>query len=337
MATEHQFDLPVEKLLQSKLGESFTASIAEATFRKYQNTYEALSKYWRSIPASEPSLTDHSETHVVDVLTKIPNTHPNLDKYTGYELYLLAVAVLFHDTGNLFGRDDHQNKISEIFDAATNMNSYNATHNEEERRCIINIVSAHCGCATDGSTDTIAEKCSEPIFHGEHQVRLQELAAILRLTDEVCEGKHRTNAFLLNHGLITEPSTIYHQFSDSVTIRPQYQNRRIIIELLLDLGDLPRTARDKRKRIHEYLEFSANRISKLFNELQYASYYCRDYLIYDSVQSSLTCKRSSLRWDLASAGIELSTKILPQEYTRQRQSVLDRMNSTDLTAEIIAL
>ena len=34
---------------------------------------------------------------------------------TGLELYCLLTSILFHDTGNIIDREDHQRKISQIY------------------------------------------------------------------------------------------------------------------------------------------------------------------------------------------------------------------------------
>ena len=129
--------------------------------------------------------------------------------FTPLELYLLSVSILFHDVGNLHGRVDHHRKISSIYNACRHQEPRFNT----ERTAVLSIAGAHTGCTKDGSKDTLRD-----VYPGSFQgetIRGQELAAVLRLADELAEGPHRTSAYLLHHGGYKPASQIYHRYASA--------------------------------------------------------------------------------------------------------------------------
>ena len=165
------------------------------------------------IPAAEPNLTDHSENHLADVMKRARALiGEDVCYFDPLELYLLCISILFHDVGNLHGRGNHQNKIADIYNACRHQDHRFNT----ERTAVLSIAGAHTGFTRDGSKDTLREVYSFS-FRAE-TIRGQQVAAVLRLADELAEGPHRTSGYLLNSGGYAPASQIFHRYAPQLTI-----------------------------------------------------------------------------------------------------------------------
>ena len=159
-------------------------------------------------------LTDHGPDHIRtvvaragDLLAEPVSTYPQL---TAYEVYLLLMAIQFHDVGNVYGREAHEEKVGEI------MRRMGSLVGDEmvEKVAIKKIARAHGG-AVSGSRDTIVSlPRRDLILH--HPVRYQALAAILRLADELSDDSRRAARFLDVLDLIPAKSRVYHRYSESL-------------------------------------------------------------------------------------------------------------------------
>ena len=67
-----------------------------------------------AIMAGEGFLTDHGPKHIETVINRASWLlfHPveSYPQLSAYEVYILLMAIHFHDVGNIFGRDEHGNK-----------------------------------------------------------------------------------------------------------------------------------------------------------------------------------------------------------------------------------
>jgi len=223
----------------------------------------------KNIPRSEPDLTDHSEAHLADVMRRICDLIGSDDSYLSpHEFYLLGISVLFHDVGNLHGRKEHNKKIADIYNAARN----NEDRFHTERNAVLSIAGAHTGSTMSGNEDTV-KNVTILTFDGS-RIRGQELAALLRLGDELAEGPHRTSAYLLNHHSYKPENVIYHRYASSVEHRIDRVDGRIAITYTLDLelknGNLEVGNGIK---IDDMLRFCYARIVKLDLERRYCKFY----------------------------------------------------------------
>ena len=72
---------------------------------------------YQQIQGSQPNLSDHGPEHIANVLNNVGYLLSDSHKEHGLsatDLYILAMGVLFHDVGNLFGRIDHHKKVGQI-------------------------------------------------------------------------------------------------------------------------------------------------------------------------------------------------------------------------------
>jgi metal-dependent HD superfamily phosphatase/phosphodiesterase len=118
--------LPLEKRLSeaaSSLSGDFPTPQTDY-FKRYQSVKEWLCNHvYKNIGAALSTdggiYTDHGEDHFDEVIryaglmvgaeeqTCIP------DRLTPYEAYVLLMAILLHDAGNMFGRTGHEKKAYE--------------------------------------------------------------------------------------------------------------------------------------------------------------------------------------------------------------------------------
>ncbi len=227
----------------------------------------------KNIAGVEPQLSDHGPDHIKHVLDNVLSlisNDPLVHKLDGRELYLLALVVLFHDVGNLFGRQDHHNRIGEVYDWARGTDS----SVRQEKRLVIRAARAHTGVTKSGNRNTLAEIDPSDHFEGK-SVALRTIAATLRLADELAEGPQRTTEFFrINVGY--EPdSTKFHQYAASTRVSADRANGRIRLtyEIQLDDFELP----NKPSRVDDlsdFLTFVQHRIAKLDEERRYTRFYC---------------------------------------------------------------
>jgi hypothetical protein len=189
---------------------------------------------------------------------------------TPHELYILAVAILFHDVGNLHGREDHQKKIAGIYAKARGADA----RFRNERNCVLAIAGAHTGSTKDGSKNTIATLGR--LTYEAEPIRCQELAALLRLGDELAEGPHRTSAYLQNKGMYSDASAVFHAFANSVEYSIDRENpgriaMTITLEIQRDDHDLF-ASRDV--TLNRLLQLCYLRIVKVDQERRYCKYFC---------------------------------------------------------------
>ncbi|WP_178988497.1 hypothetical protein [Winogradskyella schleiferi] len=97
------------------------------------------------------------------------------------------------------------------------------------------------------------------------------MAAILRFSDELAEGKQRTCSFLLEKDLIEEESKVYHRYAQVTDIEIDRNLERISITYDINIpSDFNETAQAE---FRELMLFSYHRAVKLDIERRYTKYY----------------------------------------------------------------
>ncbi len=129
-------------------------------------------------------------------------------KLAPYEIYLLLLAIRFHDTGNIYGRDGHEKKILRVMSDIANAGLEDAV----ERRIIVKIAQAHGGLTSGGSKDTISEMEINTEHGSVSRIRLRKIAALVRIADEICENRNRAKPPVL----VKSRNEIYHKYAESI-------------------------------------------------------------------------------------------------------------------------
>jgi len=321
---------PFELLLKKRLG-----GLPEPSRTDLYTDYSAARRFVTEqitglIPAVEPNITDHSDRHLTEVMERARQLIGTSDDYfTPYELYLLAVSIMFHDVGNLHGREDHQAKVAQVYDSARKQEARFHT----ERNVLLAITGAHTGCAKDGSSDTLISVGRLSFLA--NPVRAQELAAVLRFADELSEGPHRTSAYLLNRGMYKPDSRIFHKYASVSDYAVDPALGRIAITYSLDIE---RSALGLEVgngiSIRDMLEFCYARAIKLDQERRYCRHYCPLLSAIKEAGISLNFYFAGQRLNLDIPPVVLSDLVVPGEQAKRIEDCDPRYVVQDL---VIAL
>ena len=214
------------------------------------------------IKAVEKDLTDHSERHIRNVQDNAARLigDEGKNKYSGAELYFLALSILFHDVGIINGRKGHNKKVTEIYNKIRN----NESHFNQERRLILKAVAAHCGESSKSDKDTLNELEEKSDLYG-HALRLRELAAVLRFADELAEGPQRTSDYMIENHSFSDGSLIYHEYAQITRPFIDRGGSRIAVSYDIDCNQC--------KDLKKLLVFTYRRVLKLDLERRYCKYY----------------------------------------------------------------
>lgn len=176
--------------------------------------------------------TSHGEDHFDQVIryaghmvgAEEPNCLPA--RLKPYETYVLLMAILLHDAGNLYGREGHEKKAFELLN---DMGELSGSDNVE-KRAIAEVAEAHGGRTAAGDKDTI-RNVSEERHHGDVTFRGRMLAGVLRFADEICEHRGRECRVLLKREILPKMSEVYHVYAESITaVRVERQGKTVNIE-----------------------------------------------------------------------------------------------------------
>jgi hypothetical protein len=303
---------PIEKKLKELLREhsEITESREEELFSYYITARKRLiDEILDEIKAVEKDLTDHSSKHISNVLDNAYRLiGDDWSQLNCMELYLLCTIILFHDVGNIHGREGHYDRrvISKIYGYVRG----DDPKFDGEKSQVAETASTHSGQASDGSTDTIKEirPYKVQLHNTGINISLRKIAALLRFADELAEGLQRTSNFmLLNHGY-NQTNEKYHQFAKQTEVHIDKNGHRIALTYRIKLrtynGIITKEEKDKTT---EQLEYIYHRIVKLNQERRYNRYYCD--LLTDF-------KRTSVR-------IEFEVDGLPHELGLQELTIND--------------
>jgi len=264
-----QFEKAMKAFIIEKLGDTHGSVLIV----EYESLRNILIKdnFYQEIKGIEPNLSDHSATHIMDVQNRAFKLLGGFEQHdlTAMDVYVLALMILFHDVGNIFGRNGHSSvtKIAEVY------NYYKSIPQNygEERRVVTTGASAHSGESRAGCRDTLKYVKKDSIKDDE--INLPELAAILRFADELAEGKHRTCSFLIEKLTYNLDSLIYHEYAKITEIRIDRPGERIVITNTINVSSDFETNELEQDKVRELIIFSFYRAIKLDQERRYTKYY----------------------------------------------------------------
>lgn len=228
--------------------------------------------------------TDHSINHFNSVITYLGKLvdidKNNIDKeleISPYEVYVALVAILLHDAGNIFGRQGHEKKTSQIL---KEIGPVACPDNFEGKR-IAKIATAHGGKfkKRDGNftKDTISQ-LAETDSLGGISYRPKLIAALVRFADEICEDRSRAVKYLLDRSALPKFSEIFHQYAASISsVDVDFLSKRILIKYEIEEEDAKKKfGKGDSKNVEEaYLIDEINtRLEKMFHEL----IYCKNFM-----------------------------------------------------------
>ena len=161
--------------------------------------------------AGDCMLNDHGAGHIAMVMARAYMlVKDNVQDLKGYEIFFLLLSIHFHDVGNIYGRDAHEEKICNVFEALGDKFPLDST----ARRLITNIAMSHGG-NHDGDKDTLAY-VQEKVYIDGIAIRTPILAALLRFADEIADDKNRASSVLATLKVIPKGNKAFHEYSRSL-------------------------------------------------------------------------------------------------------------------------
>ena len=307
----------IEKYLKERLCASYNEQDADFYYSLYFDAKSYLcNNIYTQISSKEPNLTDHTEKHISNVLNNawklVSDKEEKSCSLNEIELLLLCVSILFHDVGNIHGRENHNEKIAEIYNEAR----YSKLDRcQQERQLVLKIVKAHCGKSKKGNKDTLLDvHDSSHLF--DKPIRVRELAAILRFADELAEGPQRTSQYMIEKKLIQEDSLLYHLYSSITQIVVDKGDGRIILIYNIDYPV-------NGYSLSELLKFVYMRILKMDMERRYCKYYAPTLDVFKKTEASInfTIKGDICDYDLPKISLEDKYGLVEEEVETLIESI----------------
>lgn len=229
-------------------------------------------------------LNDHGKSHVKMVIQRAGLIlGDRIEGLGGYEIFLLLLAIHFHDVGNIFGRDEHEKKIFEV------MEKLKLPFDNAVNRQICDIAMAHGGYINKNK-DTIIYLPTEDYLNG-IKIRPSLLAAILRFSDEIADEKTRASRFLNELNEIPPGNQVFHDLSNCMQ-SPAVNGDTLILkfDIPYNLAITKTTKLNDKKGIDEIYLYDEiiNRLRKCIVELEYCRKYSHGFILLNSIQAAIT-------------------------------------------------
>ena len=282
--TETAFEKNLHTRLRADLAQRGRALVGA-----YEQTLDYLnSNVYEEIRAAEPNLTDHGPRHVANVQSNVvallSDDGETMPDISAVELYCLAMATLFHDVGNVQQRKNHHRNIGGIFDLARGTSDHAI---RREKSLVLKACAAHTGEAADGTRDTLKDVPEIEQFDS-RQVRLRQLAAILRFADELAEGPHRTSGYRLDKHDYPSESRVYQEYASITHVLIDRGNRRILLSYEIPIDADEDKTEERQASLAELLSHVLHRIVKLDQERRYAVHYAPMLSPFIATEASFT-------------------------------------------------
>lgn len=323
--------LEIERELKQALIGEFGESQGETLYGEYTAARDKLLPIWHNVKRTEPDLTDHGPDHIADVMKQAHDITP-ADHLQPREQLALLLSILFHDTGNIHGREGHEKKVSHIYDHVRGT----PTPSFQEKKIVLSVVGAHGGEARNGSKDTIRDLPHTEAFL-KKPIRMQEIAAILRFADELAEGKQRTCEYLRRIQAFDINSEKYHDYADITEICVDRGNQRVALTYHIGLtskdGDIDADQLDRLKRL---LTFAYHRIRKLDEERQYARFYSTCLGDFKTTSATLTFWLDGRQLNLGLEPLELTDLVVPGGATKSIPELNNAYEIDDIAEKLKA-
>lgn len=268
--------------------------------KDYVASYKAIkehlaNKYYQVTGASLAQgghrFTKHDITHVDDVIDTagrimgIDRKGAITTEISGYELFVLLLAILIHDAGNAYERSGHEIQAAKIL---RDLGS-SSPLNDLERRLVAGIASAHGGKSPTGGRDTIEERVSQDVTEVDgHKVFGRRLAALVRLADEFSERSRRADDVAIEK---REPPGAFlpNFFCRTINVRIDASSRSASMDFHLDRSDLTGEHPDPENDNKETLivDYISKRLQKADLERRYCNRYLAGWCPLDVFRSTI--------------------------------------------------
>jgi hypothetical protein len=286
-------------------------------FADYTLTREYLFKnIYPQIGAKLPDFTYHDGSHVTNVLNNIYSLlNGFINEISCETLYFLCLSTLFHDTGLIYGRDDHQKRIGGIYNDVPGRKD-NIPKYGNERKIITKIVGAHSGKAIDNTNDTLNYLDKQQLGYREI-IDTQQIAAILKFADELAEGGQRTSDFFIENNMYKKNSMIFHIYAQAYRAVISPQDGRLAITYNINISILDNNLIvDKDINLEQFLNFVYGRMIKIDDERKYCRYYCPWLNSMKEISANFNFWYNNEEIEIGLVPIVFSDKIVPGDTDR---------------------
>lgn len=322
-----------DEQLRQRVSEHFEEEKARTLVRNYEQAQQKLKdEVYPNISGAEPDLSDHGVTHIGNVkenATLLLGERGIVTSLSGIEMYCLGMMILFHDAANVLGRQGHHRRVAEVFDE---IRPGSATRHEKS--LVVRATHAHTGTAHDGSADTLKEVGEFDHLEG-RRVRLRQLAAVLRLADELAEGPQRTSEFMQRKKLISPGAQIFHQYASSTHVFIDRGAGRIVLSYEIEVPSKG-AKRARLRKLSKFLEFVYCRILKANQERQYARHYSELVSPFKATEVTFNfhCGSQLLETDLPR--LKLTDLVVPGDPKKLIHEINPQYNIACLAEDVLA-
>lgn len=276
---------------------------------KYKNLEDLLNEKWHPIATlgaavnEDGLLTDHGVGHIAEVMhNAFKIIGKNIVRLNGYEIYLLLIAIHFHDLGNIYGREEHEQKIEQVIEELGNALPLDVV----EKEFVVAIAKAHGGFS-DKDRDTIRYVNVDKNCNG-IAVRAKLLAAILRFADELSDDFTRTE---YNGITIPYENEVYHAYSKC--LEPvSFEGETISFHYRVPLEYTQKKVGKGKNEVYLYDEI-LNRLSKCMRELEYCRNYANGFINITTLNVKIEIKSDNLLRRIDDVSFRLSLRGYPSE------------------------
>lgn len=231
-------------------------------------------------------LNDHGPVHVEMVICKARDILGDMaNRLSGYEIFLLLLSIHFHDVGNIFGREDHEQRISEVMEALGNLLPFDYAVKSN----IMRIAMAHGGNIC-GEKDTISELPDYDHLEGQ-EIRPALLAAVLRYADEISDDHTRANRFLMDAKAVPENNIAFHEYSKCLE-QPAVRGDTLLLKYSIPYKLAKNRIMKLGTQIYLYDEILL-RIKKNLCELEYCRKYSKGYIVVSSLSVHINVRKEN--------------------------------------------
>lgn len=227
-------------------------------------------------------LTDHGPDHIKMVMRRAQYLVPREQWASNgnemaagllepYEVFLLLMAIHFHDVGNMYGREGHEKRITDVMKETPTL----CELDRFEQGLIAKIAACHGGTIHNDRNTIVyipaKEKAGDVVF------RPRLIAALLRLADELADERSRASHFAHRKpDLLPRGCLIYHRYASalaSVHVDPKNQQLELKFQLSQSDADPKYQLGDKEVYLLDYIY---QRTLKTYREMIYCSQFTRD-------------------------------------------------------------
>lgn len=219
--------------------------------------------------AGDGLLTDHGVEHVKMVIENADKLVGDMQyrKLNGYEIYLLLLAIHFHDVGNVCGRQEHEKQIDNIITAL----GERLPLDTPEKVIVSDIAMAHGGYTDEAHTDKDTLLLLNPVDNCNGIIiRPALLGAILRFADELSDDWTRSSRYMDAVNAVPEGNKIFHAYSAALS-PISYNGNTVVFKYYIPFDQTQKKIpNDKGGFLYDEI---IKRLKKCMQELEY----CRKY------------------------------------------------------------